>query len=56
MYSCTNVINDALTVDDFYRLLLKEGGVVETYEEDIVGIVGVVSISVDGDVTVVGSF
>jgi hypothetical protein len=56
MYSCTNVINDALTVDEFYRLLLKEGGVVEAYEEDVFAVVAVVSITVDGEVAVVGSF
>jgi hypothetical protein len=56
MYGNTNVISEGVTVDEFYRMLLKEGGVLEVYEEDVFPIVGVVNISVNGDINLIGSF
>jgi hypothetical protein len=56
MYSCTNVICEGVTVDEFYRLLLKEGGVVQVYEEDVYPVVAIINISTSGEVNLLGSF
>jgi hypothetical protein len=37
-------------------LLLREGGVVEVYEEDVYPVVGIINISVNGEVSLLGSF
>lgn len=56
MYSSTNVISQGLTVDEFYRLLLKEGGVVEVYEDEIYPVVGIINIAATGEINLIGSF
>lgn len=35
---------------------MKEGGIIEVYEEDIYPIVGVINISINGDISLIGSF
>lgn len=56
MYENTNIISEGLTVDEFYRLLLKEGGVLQVYQEEVYPIVGVINIAINGDITFIGSF
>jgi hypothetical protein len=45
-----------MSPDEFYHMLLKEGGIIQVYEEDIYPIVGVINISITGDITLIGSF
>ncbi len=56
MYSCTNVVCEGITVDEFYHVLLREGGIIQTYEEEVYPLVAVVNININGEINLVGTF
>ena len=55
MYSNTALITEGKTIDEFYHTLVREGGVVEKYEEGTTFVSSVLEIEPDGNIKLLGS-
>lgn len=56
MYTNTTLINQGYTVDEFYHQLIKEGGIIERYDENLTVVGVAINIEQSGEVKPIGSF
>ena len=56
MFSNTALISQGIEVDTFYQTLLKQGGIVQKYEENVSFITAIVEIQLDGVMKILGTY